>query len=155
VDDEGILQGPEGTKKLWADGWLHTGDIAVIDPKGYVSIVDRMKDVVKSGGEWISTILLEDLLMSHRAVQETAVIAGRDEKWGERPIAIVTLKPGATTTEEELKKHLEQFAQEGKIAKFWIPERMVIHAESLPKTSTGKIDKKPLREKYSGLLATG
>ncbi len=146
---------PEGTKKLWADGWLHTGDIAVIDPKGYVSIVDRMKDVVKSGGEWISTILLEDLLMSHRAVQETAVIAGRDEKWGERPIAIVTLKPGATTTEEELKKHLEQFAQEGKIAKFWIPERMVIHAESLPKTSTGKIDKKPLREKYSGLLATG
>jgi fatty-acyl-CoA synthase len=145
---------PEGTKKLWADGWLHTGDIAVIDPKGYVSIVDRMKDVVKSGGEWISTILLEDLLMSHPAVQEAAVIAGHESKWGERPIAIVTLKPNARATEEELKKHLEGFANEGKIAKFWIPERVVTQTEALAKTSTGKIDKKPLREKYSGLLTS-
>jgi fatty-acyl-CoA synthase len=143
---------PEGTKKLWADGWLHTGDIAVIDPHGYVSIVDRMKDVVKSGGEWISTILLEDLLTSHPSVQEAGVIAGRESKWGERPIAVVTLKPSAKATEEELKKHLEGFANEGKIAKFWIPERVVMQTEALPKTSTGKIDKKPLREKYSGLL---
>ncbi len=145
---------PEGTKKLWADGWLHTGDIAVMNEKGYVSIVDRIKDVVKSGGEFISTIILEDLLTSHPAVLEAAVIAGRDEKWGERPIAIVTLKTGARGTEEELRKHLENFVQQGRIAKFWVPERVVMHAEPLPKTSTGKIDKKPLREKYSGLLAT-
>lgn len=145
---------PEGTKKLWADGWLHTGDLATIDPKGYVSIVDRMKDVVKSGGEWISTILLEDLLTSHPAVQEAAVIAGRDQKWGERPIAVVTLRTNHKTTEGELKKHLEDFATQGKIAKFWVPERVIIHTESLPKTSTGKIDKKPLREKYSELLAS-
>ncbi len=144
---------PEGTKKLWTEGWLHTGDIATIDLKGYVSIVDRMKDVVKSGGEWISTILLEDLLTSHPAVLEAAVIAGRDVKWGERPVAVVTLKPNAKATEEELRSHLEGFAAEGKIAKFWVPERVVVHHEPLPKTSTGKIDKKPLREKYQNLLS--
>jgi fatty-acyl-CoA synthase len=143
---------PEGTKKLWAGGWLHTGDLAVIDSKGYVSIADRIKDVVKSGGEWISTLILEDLLMSHPAVQEAAVIAGKDEKWGERPIAVVTLKIGSRATEEELRKHLEGYAEQGKIAKFWLPERVVFHTEQLPKTSTGKVDKKPLREKYSGLL---
>jgi acyl-CoA synthetase (AMP-forming)/AMP-acid ligase II len=143
----------DGTNRLWADGWLHTGDIAVMDEKGYVSIVDRMKDVVKSGGEWISTIILEDLLTSHPAVFEAAVIAGKDSKWGERPVAIVTSKQGATVTEEELKKHLEIFARQGTIANFWIPERIVVHTEPLPKTSTGKIDKKPLREKYYGLLS--
>ncbi len=145
---------PDGTKRLWADGWLHTGDLAVIDAKGYVSIVDRIKDVVKSGGEWISTLILEDLLTSYPAVLEVGVIAARDQKWGERPIAVVTLKPNAKATEEELKKHLEEFADEGKIAKFWIPERIVIQTEPLAKTSTGKIDKKPLREKYSGILTT-
>jgi fatty-acyl-CoA synthase len=124
----------------------------VIDPKGYVSIMDRMKDVVKSGGEWISTLILEDLLTSHPAVQEAAVIAARESKWGERPIAIVTLKPNARATEEELKKYLEKFATQGKIAKFWIPERVVTQTEILAKTSTGKIDKKPLRQKYAGLL---
>lgn len=144
---------PEGTKKLWADGWLHTGDIAKLDEKGYVSIADRMKDVVKSGGEWISTLILEDLLMSHPAVLEAAVIGGKEEKWGERPIAIVTAKSGARTSEDELRKHLEGFVEQGKIAKFWVPDRFVVHAEHLPKTSTGKIDKKPLREKYSGLLS--
>lgn len=144
---------PEGTKKLWADGWLHTGDIAVIDEEGYVSIVDRMKDVVKSGGEWISTIILEDFLTSNPAVAEAAVIAGRDEKWGERPIAIVTLKPSASSTEEDLKKYLGAIADEGKIAKFWVPDRVVIQSEALPKTSTGKVDKKPLREKYQNLLS--
>ncbi len=144
---------PEGTKRLWADGWLHTGDIAVMDEKGYLSIVDRMKDVVKSGGEFISTIILEDLLTSHPAVFEAAVVAGKDEKWGERPVAIVTLKPGASATEDELKRHLASYVERGKIASFWMPERVVILTESLPKTSTGKVDKKPLREKYQGILS--
>lgn len=146
---------PEGTKRLWADGWLHTGDIAVMDEHGYVSIVDRMKDVVKSGGEWISTIILEDLLANHPAVFETAVINGKDEKWGERPVAIVALRPGASATEEELKKHLEGYVREGKIASFWVPDRVLVVTESLPKTSTGKVDKKPLREKYQGILSSG
>ena len=142
---------PAKTEELWRGGWLHTGDMAVMDDEGYVNIVDRIKDAIKSGGEWIPTIILEDLLVRHPAVFEAAVIGAKDQRWGERPLAVVGLRPNQTATADELKKHMEGFVAEGKLAKFWVPDDYIIIAETLPKTSTGKIDKKPLREKYSGL----
>jgi fatty-acyl-CoA synthase len=145
---------PAKTRKLWDGGWLHTGDLATIDPDGYISIVDRMKDAIKSGGEWITTIVLEDLLTRHPAVFEAAVIGVRDEKWGERPVAVISLRPDRTTDGEELRHHLMGFVDEGIIAKFWIPDKYIISLDPLPKTSTGKLDKKILRDKYAGMLFT-
>jgi fatty-acyl-CoA synthase len=142
----------EKTKELWAGGWLHTGDMAVVDQGGYLMIVDRIKDAVKSGGEWIPTLILEDLLVRHPALSEAAVIGAKEKNWGERPIAIVSLRPGQRTDEEDLAKHCKKLVDDGKIAKFWVPERFIIMAEPLPKTSTGKLDKKILREKYSTIL---
>jgi len=148
---EGYYKDPEKSEALWLGGWLHTGDLAALDEKGVVMIRDRLKDVVKSGGEWISTLLLEDLLMHHPAVLEAAVIGVKDAKWGERPLAVVCLKNGKITTEEELKAHLDGFVEQGRIANFWLPEKIIISETPLPKTSTGKLDKKPLRETYSGI----
>jgi fatty-acyl-CoA synthase len=142
----------EKTRELWAGGWLHTGDMAVVDEEGYLMIVDRIKDAIKSGGEWIPTLILEDLLIRHPAVSEAAVIGAKEKTWGERPVAVVSLRQGQTTTEGELKTHLQKFVDDGKIAKFWVPERIVTMSEPLPKTSTGKLDKKPLREQYSTIL---
>ena len=142
----------EKTKELWGGGWLHTGDMAVVDQEGYVTIVDRIKDAIKSGGEWIPTLILEDLLVRHPALSEAAVIGAREKSWGERPVAIVSLRPGQSTDEEDLTKHCQKLVNDGKIAKFWVPERFIIMAEPLPKTSTGKLDKKILREKYSAIL---
>ena len=149
---EGYYKEKERSEALWAGGWLHTGDLAVMNQKGVVMIKDRLKDVVKSGGEWISTLLLEDLLMRHPSVLEAAVIGAADQKWGERPVAVVCLKAGKSATEAELKAHLDGFVDQGRIAKFWLPERIMIGGEPLPKTSTGKLDKKPLRDKYTGIL---
>jgi fatty-acyl-CoA synthase len=151
---QGYYKEPERSAELWAGGWLHTGDLATVDERGYLVIRDRLKDVVKSGGEWISTVLLEDLLMHHESVFEAAVIGAKDEKWGERPVAMVCLKEGKTASEDELRAHLMRYVEEGKIAKFWVPERIIIIVEALPKTSTGKLDKKPLREKYSSVLVS-
>jgi fatty-acyl-CoA synthase len=150
---EGYYKEPDKTEALWKGGWLHTGDLAAMDERGYLMIRDRIKDVVKSGGEWISSLMLEDLLIHHPAVLEAAVIGARDQKWGERPVAVVCLKQGMSATEQLLKSHLESFVEEGKIAKFWVPERIVISEIPLPKTSTGKLDKKPLRDKYVEILA--
>ena len=149
---QGYFKEPEKSAELWAGGWLHTGDLATIDERGYLVIRDRLKDIVKSGGEWIPTILLEDLLMHHESVLEAAVIGAKDEKWGERPIAILRFKQGKTASEDELRAHLAKYVEEGKIARFWLPERIIISDETLPKTSTGKLDKKTLREKYSPVL---
>ena len=132
---------------------MHTGDLAALDEKGILMIRDRIKDVVKSGGEWISSLLLEDLLMRHPAVMEAAIIGARDQKWGERPLAVVYLRSGMSTNEAELIAHLSQFVEAGKIAKFWLPAKIVITEGPLPKTSTGKLDKKPLRVSYSASLA--
>lgn len=142
------------TRELWAGGWLHTGDMGVVDEEGYLSIVDRIKDAVKSGGEWIPTLILEDLIVRHPAVLEAVVIGARHAEWGERPVAVVSLREGQKVTEDELSKHLQKYVDEGKIAKFWIPDCFIIWPEALPKTSTGKLDKKPLREKYSAVLAS-
>jgi fatty-acyl-CoA synthase len=149
---DGYADDPQKSEALWLGGWLHTGDLAVMDEKGILMIRDRMKDVVKSGGEWISTLLLEDLLMHHPAVLETAVIGAKDPKWGERPVAVVCLRKGMTASEEELISHLNQYVESGKIAKFWLPAKVVISDAPLPKTSTGKLDKKPLRDIYSTSL---
>lgn len=149
---EGYYKEPEKSDELWRGGWLHTGDLAAMDERGQLLIRDRIKDVVKSGGEWISSLLLEDLLTRHPSVLEAAVVGAKDAKWGERPIAVVCLKPGKQATESELIAHLNGFVVEGKIAKFWLPEKVVIGPTALPKTSTGKLDKKPLRDQYSNAL---
>ncbi len=142
------LKDEEKTKELWDGGWLHTGDIAVVDEEGYITIVDRLKDVIKSGGEWISTLTLENLLSLHPKVREVAVIGIPDEKWGERPLAVVVPMPGEKITEDELREHLMKFVEEGKITKWAVPDRFVF-VEELPKTSVGKINKRELKTKFS------
>ncbi len=125
------------------DGWFRTGDIATIDPEGYVQLVDRAKDLVKSGGEWISSVDLENVIMGHPQVAEAAVIAVAHPKWTERPLAcVVARQPGLTR--EDLTAYLQ-----GKVADWWIPDD-VVFLESLPKTSVGKFDKKVLRDRYQG-----
>jgi fatty-acyl-CoA synthase len=123
------------------DGWLRTGDICSIDERGYVRISDRSKDVIKSGGEWISSVELEQALMAHDAVMEAAVIARPDEKWSERPLACVVICEGASVGADDLRSHLE-----GRVAKWWIPETFAF-IDEVPKTSVGKFDKKVLRQR--------
>lgn len=135
---------PPGPEHFTADGWFRTGDVATITEDGYMCITDRTKDLVKSGGEWISSVALENALMSHPRVLEAAVIAVPDEKWGERPLAAVvpTANAGALTA-EDLVEHLAQ-----DFAKFQIPDQIIFVAE-IPKTSVGKFDKKVLRHRYA------
>ena len=144
---QGYLKDPANSEKLWAGGWLHTGDIATIDKEGYLRITDRLKDVIKTGGEWVSSIDVEDLLLKHDGVAEAAVIGVPDEKWSERPMAIVVIEPGKQVTQLELRTHVREFASRGVISTYAVPER-VVFIDELPKTSVGKIDKKLLREKY-------
>jgi fatty-acyl-CoA synthase len=125
------------------DGWLRTGDVGVMDSRGYLTITDRSKDVIKSGGEWISSVELENLLAAHPSVAEAAVVGVTDAVWQERPLAAVVLKPGAAADPAELRSFLD-----GKVARFWLPERWVFLAE-LPKTSVGKQDKKVIRQLYA------
>ncbi|MFP3178849.1 MAG: long-chain-fatty-acid--CoA ligase [Thermocladium sp.] len=142
---------PEKTKNAWRNGWFHTGDAAVKFEDGYVKIVDRMKDVVKSGGEWISSLRLEDLISTHTSVAAVAVIGVSHDKWGERPIALVVPKKGQQLKEEDIIHHLEQYVIKGVIPKWWLPDKVVI-LDELPLTSTGKVDKKTLRDKYNNIL---
>ena len=125
------------------DGWLKTGDVAVIDGHGYIRLVDRTKDVIKSGGEWISSVELEGTLMGHPSVFEAAVVAVPDEKWDERPLACVVLRPDAQASPDELKEFLGD-----KVARWWLPERWTF-IDEVPKTSVGKFDKKVLRKQYA------
>ncbi|MFE4697706.1 long-chain fatty acid--CoA ligase [Streptomyces sp. NPDC056738] len=131
--------------KFSEDGWLKTGDVGTISQDGFLTLTDRAKDVIKSGGEWISSVDLENALMSHPDVTEAAVVAVPDEKWGERPLATVVLKEGSTADFETLRAFL---AAEGKIAKWQLPERWSI-VEAVPKTSVGKFDKKVIRKRYA------
>src|SRR3954452_12553296 len=124
------------------DGWLRTGDVATIDVHGYIRLVDRTKDVVKSGGEWISSVELENEIMAHPKVREAAVIGVPDERWGERPLACVVPEAGADIDADEVRDFLE-----GRVAHWWIPER-VEFIEEVPKTSVGKFSKKTLRERF-------
>lgn len=146
---QGYFKEPDKSKELWRSGWLHSGDVGYIDPEGYLQITDRIKDVIKSGGEWISSLDLENLMSQHEAVLESAAIGVPDEKWGERPMMIITLKPEfqGKVTSQELKQFLQRFAAEGKIPKYGVPEKYVF-MDSIPKTSVGKLDKKVLRKDY-------
>ncbi|MEU2775683.1 long-chain fatty acid--CoA ligase [Streptomyces sp. NPDC007162] len=142
--------GPDGdplrpADKFSEDGWLKTGDVGTISPDGFLTLTDRAKDVIKSGGEWISSVELENALMSHPDVAEAAVVAVPDDKWGERPLATVVLREGSAATFETLRTFL---AEEGKIAKWQLPERWTV-IEAVPKTSVGKFDKKVLRRRYA------
>jgi fatty-acyl-CoA synthase len=134
----------EGDSAFEADGWFNTGDVATICPLGYMQITDRTKDVIKSGGEWISSIELENLAVAHPAVAQAAAIAIPHSKWQERPMLVVVLKPGASATREEL---LEFFL--GKVAKWWIPDD-VAFVDKLPLTATGKLSKLQLRQQFEG-----
>jgi fatty-acyl-CoA synthase len=121
------------------DGWLRTGDVGTLDDQGFFTISDRIKDVIKSGGEWISSVDLENELMAHPAVQEAAVIGIPDERWGERPLACVVLRPGAKADAAELADFLD-----GKVARWQVPEYWAF-VDEIPKTAVGKFDKKVLR----------
>jgi fatty-acyl-CoA synthase len=128
----------------FVDGWYHTGDVATLDGEGYLHLVDRTKDLVKSGGEWISSVELENALMGHPEVAEAAVIAVPDPKWAERPLAVVVRKAGSEVSEAELVASIA-----GRFPKWWLPDR-VEFVDELPKTATGKFSKRTLRERFVG-----
>jgi fatty-acyl-CoA synthase len=134
---------PRSKDAFTDDGWLRTGDVATISPDGYVRLVDRTKDLIKSGGEWISSVGLENELMAHPSVAEAAVVAVPHERWTERPLACVVVKTGAVVTREEL---LDWLA--GRVAKWTIPDD-VVFVEEIPRTSTGKFSKKDLRDRFA------
>jgi fatty-acyl-CoA synthase len=146
---QGYHNDPERTRDLWMNGWLHTGDVGYIDKEGYLQVTDRIKDVIKTGGEWISSLELEDLLSRHESVAEAAAIGIPDAKWGERPFMIVTLKPeySGKVTGEELREYMFRESSNGRIPKYGVPDRVQI-VEALPKTSVGKINKIELRMQY-------
>jgi fatty-acyl-CoA synthase len=141
---------PDKTSELWRDGWLHSGDVGYMDEDGYLQITDRIKDVIKSGGEWVSSLDLENLMSQHEAVLESAAIGIPDEKWGERPMMVVVLKPGynGKISAGDLKSFMLRFSEQGKIPKYGVPDRYDF-VETLAKTSVGKLDKKELRKIYS------
>jgi fatty-acyl-CoA synthase len=145
----GYYKDPERAEELWAGGWMHTGDVANVDEYGYFQIVDRMKDVIKSGGEWIVSLELENLLSLHDDVLEAAVIGIPDERWDERPLAIILPREGAEdrVTAARLREHLQKFVADGVITSWAVPDEYAF-VEELPRTSVGKIDKKVLRSRY-------
>jgi fatty-acyl-CoA synthase len=136
-------EAPEAADRFTGDGWFRTGDIATIDPLGYMEIQDRAKDLIKSGGEWISSVALENTLMGHPAVAEAAVVAVPDAKWQERPLAVVVLHGGASATAGELIDHLRPH-----FAPFWLPDG-VEFVDEIPKTAAGKFRKTALRERFA------
>jgi fatty-acyl-CoA synthase len=138
----GSYHGVDAPEKFH-DGWLRTGDVGTIDPLGFAQITDRAKDVIKTGGEWISSVELENAIMAHPAVLESAVVGVADEKWDERPLACVVLQDGMTAVPEELCQFLST-----RVAKWWLPERWAV-IDAIPKTSVGKFDKKELRARYA------
>lgn len=146
---EGYLKEPERSEELWRDGYLHTGDIGFIDEKGYVKVTDRLKDVIKSGGEWVSSVHLEDIVSQMPEVNEVAAIGVPDEKWGERPLIIVVPVEGASVDEDAVIAHLTKAVDDGRLADWALPDRVRI-VDEIDKTSVGKIDKKTLRKKYTG-----
>jgi fatty-acyl-CoA synthase len=139
----GYYETPEQAERWTDDGWFKTGDIVSIHPRGFIQIKDRSKDVIKSGGEWISSVELENALMAHPAVAEAAVIAIPHEKWDERPLAVVVCKPEKTVSEKELREFLEPT-----FAKWWLPDRYEF-VDEIPKTSVGKFLKTALREQFA------
>ena len=143
---QSYFKAPEKTRELWRDGYLHSGDVGHIDEQGYLQITDRIKDVIKSGGEWISSLDLENVLSQHEAVAESAAIGVPDQKWGERPLMLVVLKPEfvGRVEAEDLQAYMRQAAERGLLPKYGVPDRFSF-VDQLPKTSVGKLDKKLMR----------
>src|SRR5215831_17432041 len=145
---QGYFDNPDSSEQLWAGGYLHTSDIAVVTPDGYVHITDRLKDVIKTGGEWVSSLQIEDLITQCSGAAEAAVIGVKDDRWGERPLALVVKEAGSgeELSDTSIKAHLKTFADGGVISKYAIPEK-ILFIDKLPKTSVGKINKMELRKK--------
>jgi len=141
----GYFKEAQKSEELWQGGWLHTGDVATLDGMGYIDIRDRIKDVIKTGGEWISSLDLEDLISRHSAVREVAVVGVADPQWGERPFALLVVRDGQAIDAKSLKDHLKPFVEEGHINKWAIPSQIAVVTE-IPKTSVGKLDKKRIRQ---------
>jgi fatty-acyl-CoA synthase len=141
---QGYYREPEKGEELWKGGWLHTGDVATVNEKHNLKIADRIKDVIKTGGEWVSSIDLENIIGQHPAIAEVAVVGLPDAQWGERPHAMITLKAGMQASIQEVKEFLNPFIESGQITKWTIPDK-VLFVEAIPKTSVGKIDKKVIR----------
>ncbi|WP_369348327.1 fatty acid--CoA ligase [Stenotrophomonas sp. JAG2] len=141
---EGYLHDPDASAALWAGGYLHTGDIGNIDAGGYLRVTDRIKDVIKTGGEWISSLALEDIIAMHPAVSEVAVIGVSDAKWGERPLPLVVTHANSAVTEAEIIELVAARSRSGDISRYAIPDR-VSFVEAIERTSVGKINKKKLR----------
>jgi len=148
---QGYLHNPEASEGLWTGGWLHTQDVGHIDSRGYLQVTDRIKDVIKTGGEWISSLELEEIISQHPAVAEAAVIGVPDKEWGERPLALVVLKPGLAgqVSVADIQAHVRAFAAQGRISRYGVPER-VEFIEALARTSVGKLNKRAMREERLG-----
>jgi len=146
---QGYLKEPQKSKELWEGGWLHTGDVGNIDPEGYLKITDRVKDVIKTGGEWVSSLELEDIASRHPAVSEAAAIGVADEKWGERPIVLVVLRDSykGKDLEADIKQSFIDAHEQGNLPKYGIPDK-IIFVETIAKTGVGKLDKKVIRTQY-------
>jgi fatty-acyl-CoA synthase len=144
---QGYYKNPLKGEELWQGGYLHTGDVAKIDAEGYVRITDRIKDVIKTGGEWVSSLQLESLISQHPAVAEVAVVGVPDPKWGERPMAMVVPASGKAEDfpTEEVRKFLMQFVEDGQISKYAVPDRFQV-VDYIPKTSVGKLNKRVIRQ---------
>lgn len=140
----GYFNEPQKSAELWEHGWLHTGDVATLDDFGFIDIRDRIKDVIKTGGEWLSSLELEDLISRHPAVREVAVVGVPDPQWGERPFALLVLREGQALDAKGLKEHLIPFVELGHINKWAIPSQIALVTD-IPKTSVGKLDKKRIR----------
>jgi fatty-acyl-CoA synthase len=147
---QGYFENPEASEALWRDGYMHTNDVANMNAEGYLQITDRMKDLIKTGGEWISTLQLEDLIMQAPGVKEAAVIAVKDEKWGERPMALIVRDYQApeSPTENDIKSFLGGYADKGVISKYSIPQS-ILFVDELERTSVGKLNKQALRHRYA------
>ena len=151
---QGYFREPQKGEELWEHGWLHTGDVATLDGMGFIDIRDRIKDVIKTGGEWISSLELEDLISRHPAVREVAVVGIADPQWGERPFALLVLRDGAELDARGLKEHLKPFVEQGHINKWAIPTQIALVTD-IPKTSVGKLDKKRIRLDIAQWQASG
>ncbi len=150
----GYFNEPQKSAELWEHGWLHTGDVATLDDFGFIDIRDRIKDVIKTGGEWLSSLELEDLISRHAAVREVAVVGIPDPQWGERPFALLVLRDGQELDAKGLKEHLKPFVEQGNINKWAIPSQIAVVTE-VPKTSVGKLDKKRIRLDIAQWQASG
>ena len=150
---EQYYKDPERTAEAWRDGWFHTGDVATVDEEGYITIADRVTDVIRSGAEMVPTVLLENLTATADFVLEAAYVGVPDEKWGERPMGLIKLVPGATQNEDDILKFLQsEGVEKGKITKWMLPD-YIVFTDDVPKTSVGKFDKIAIKKRLDEFLA--